>query len=72
MRRRNGGRRAIVLRTCAALAGAVLLAAALVAIGTLHYLYFNRQNLPDAEPFMRFEFPAVGHAYDTNGQALVE
>jgi len=44
MRRRNGGRRAIVLRTCAALAGAVLLAAALVAIGTLHYLYFNRQN----------------------------
>jgi penicillin-binding protein 1A len=49
-----------------------LVGVALVAIGTLHYIYFNRQNLPDAEPFMRFEFPAVGHVYDTNGQALVE
>jgi penicillin-binding protein 1A len=61
-----------VLRTCAALAGAVLVGVALVAIGTLHYIYFNRQNLPDAEPFMRFEFPAVGHVYDADGQALVE
>jgi penicillin-binding protein 1A len=61
-----------VLRTCAALAGAFLVGVALVAIGTLHYIYFNRQNLPDAEPFMRFEFPAVGHVYDANGQALVE
>jgi penicillin-binding protein 1A len=61
-----------VLRTCAALAGAVLVGVALVAIGTLNYIYFDRQNLPDAGPFIRFEFPAVGHVYDTNGHALVE
>jgi hypothetical protein len=47
-----------VRRTCSALAGAVLAGVALVAISTLYYIYFDRQNLPDAGPFMRFEFPA--------------
>jgi penicillin-binding protein 1A len=61
-----------VLRICAALAGAVVLGLALAAIGTLYHVYFNRQNLPDAEPFLRFEFPAVGHVYDANGQSLIE
>jgi penicillin-binding protein 1A len=61
-----------VLRTCAALAGAVLVGLALTVVGTLYHIYFNRQNLPDAGPFMRFEFPAVGHVYDANGQALIE
>jgi penicillin-binding protein 1A len=61
-----------VRRTCAAIAGAVLAGVALVAISTLYYIYFDRQNLPDAGPFMRFEFPAVGHVYDINGQPLVE
>jgi penicillin-binding protein 1A len=45
---------------------------ALAVVGTLYHVYFNRQNLPDAGPLMRFEFPAVGHVYDTNGQALIE
>jgi penicillin-binding protein 1A len=57
---------------CAALAGAVVLGLALSLIGTLYDIYFNRQNLPDAGPFMRFEFPAVGHVYDANGQSLIE
>jgi len=65
-------RRAIALRICAALAGALVLALALSLIGSLYHIYFNRQNLPDAGPFLRFEFPAVGHVYDANGQSLIE
>jgi len=61
-----------VLRTCAALAGAVVLGLALAVIGTLHHVYFDRRNLPDAGPFIRFEFPAVGHIYDANSQSLIE
>jgi penicillin-binding protein 1A len=61
-----------VRRTCAALAGAVVVGLALAVTGTLYHIYFNRQDLPDAGPFMRFEFPAVGHVYDTNGQPLIE
>jgi penicillin-binding protein 1A len=43
----------------------------LVAIG-LYHVYFDRTNLPDIEPFTRFEFPAIGHVYDANGQPLME
>jgi penicillin-binding protein 1A len=46
--------------------------AALVLLLGLHYVYFDRSNLPDIEPFARFDFPAIGHVYDTNGQPLVE
>jgi penicillin-binding protein 1A len=35
-------------------------------------VYFNRENLPDLGPLVRFEFPAIGHVYDTNGQPLIE
>jgi len=45
--------------------------AAFVAVG-LHHVYFDRTNLPDMEPFARFEFPAIGHVYDANGQPLIE
>jgi penicillin-binding protein 1A len=38
----------------------------------LHYVYFDRTNLPDVGPFARFEFPATGHVYDTNGRLLIE
>ena len=43
----------------------------LVAIG-LYHVYFDRTNLPDIEPFTRFEFPTIGHVYDANGQPLIE
>lgn len=46
--------------------------AAFVLLVGLHYVYFDRNNLPDIEPFARFEFPAIGHVYDTNGQPLIE
>ncbi|MGB5216895.1 MAG: transglycosylase domain-containing protein [Smithella sp.] len=42
----------------------------LVAIGVYH-AYFYRTNLPDIEPFIRFEFPTIGHVYDVNNQPLM-
>ena len=51
---------------CAVLA--VSIPAALV----LGYVYGDDSNLPDPGPFVRFEFPAIGHVYDANGQPLIE
>ncbi len=48
-----------------------LLAAILVGVG-FYRIYLDRTNLPDLEPFVRFDFPTIGHIYDTNGQPLVE
>ena len=48
-----------------------LITVALVGIGFYH-IYVDRSNLPDLEPFVRFEFPTIGHVYDINGQPLVE
>ncbi len=48
-----------------------VITAALVAVG-FHHIYFDRTNLPDIEPFARFEFPTIGHVYDANDQPLVE
>ena len=38
----------------------------------LHYVYLDRNNLPNIESFVNFEFPVVGHVYDINGQPLME
>ena len=48
-----------------------VLTATLVASG-LYHIYFDRTNLPDIEPFARFEFPTIGHVYDANGRPLIE
>ena len=48
-----------------------VLTAALVAVG-FHHVYFDRTNLPDMEPFARFEFPTIGYIYDANDQPLLE
>ena len=61
-------RGAMVLLAGAALAVAASVGAALLAIGAWHHLYFDRRNVPDLEAFTRFEFPTIGHVYDTNGQ----
>jgi len=45
-------------------------ATGLAGIG-LHHVYRDRANLPDLGPFVRFEFPTIGHVYDTNGQPLI-
>jgi penicillin-binding protein 1A len=62
----------IVLLACVALGAVVSVGAALLAIGAWHHLYFDRRNVPDLEAFTRFEFPTIGHVYDTNGQPLIE
>ena len=58
--------------------GAVL-AAALLALLFLvptarlvHYIYFDRGDLPDLERFIRFEIPTTGAVYDARGAVLVE
>ena len=45
--------------------------AALLSIGFYH-VYFDRSDLPNVEPFARFEFPTIGIVYDANDQPLVE
>ena len=50
---------------------ATVITAALAAVG-FHHLYFDRTNLPDIEPFVRLEFPAIGCVYDANGRPLIE
>lgn len=48
-----------------------IIASTLVA-GGIHYIYFDRTNLPDLQAFNRFELPTIGHVYDVNGRPLVE
>ncbi len=37
-----------------------------------YHVYFGRNDLPDVAPLIRFEFPTMGHIYDTNGQILAQ
>jgi penicillin-binding protein 1A len=53
------------------LAGTAIIAATLIA-GGIHYLYFDRTNLPDLDAFSRFELPVIGHVYDVDGRSLIE
>ena len=53
------------------LVGAAVVAATLVA-GAIHYIYFDRTNLPDLEAFSRFELPTIGHVYDVDGRPFIE
>lgn len=57
--------------------GALLLLLSSAATATVpavvgfHHVYGDRANLPDLGPFTRFEFPTIGHVYDTNGHPLI-
>src|SRR5690349_22259145 len=62
----------IALLMCVVVLGAASVGAALVTVAELYRVYFDRQNLPDVEPFTRFEFPTIGHIYDVNGEPLIE
>lgn len=55
-----------VLLVCTTVTAAVVLAV------TVHYIYFDRTNLPQIEQFAGFEFSTIGHIYDLNGQPLAE
>ncbi|MGQ0734221.1 MAG: transglycosylase domain-containing protein [Acidobacteriota bacterium] len=52
----------------ACIALAVIVPAALV----VRHVYGDESNLPDPGPFIRSEFPAIGHVYDAAGQPLIE
>jgi len=50
---------------------AMVIGSTIIAMG-LYHIYIDRTNLPDIEPFTSFEFPAIGHIYDANGQPIME
>jgi penicillin-binding protein 1A len=57
----------------AALVAASLLALVLLPPAWLvHRVYFDRSNLPDIEPFIRFEPPTIGEVYDVQGKVLIQ
>ncbi len=60
-----------VLLACVLIVPLAVAGAALFTLGALHHTYLDRSNLPDVGPFTRFEFPAIGHVYDANGQTLI-
>jgi penicillin-binding protein 1A len=37
-----------------------------------HHLYFDRADVPDLEPFVRFEPPTIGEVSDARGEVLIE
>jgi penicillin-binding protein 1A len=67
-----GTPRLFVRRSAAILMLAALTGTTILALSTVHHVYFDRRDLPDLGPLMRFELPTIGHVYDTNGQPLIE
>ncbi len=67
--RRSGTRGRIVVAVVLAL---LSLGTVTVITSELHYLLFDRRDLPDVEPFVRFEFPTVGYVLDADGRPLAE
>jgi penicillin-binding protein 1A len=62
-----------VLAWCvAATAACIGLVAAVPVALVAYHVYRDDSNLPDAGPFGRFEFMAIGHVYDVNGQPLIQ
>ena len=53
------------------LMGVALLSVTLLGLSAWHHVYFDRQNVPDLGALIRFEFPTIGHVYDTNGEPLI-
>ncbi|HET8948599.1 MAG TPA: transglycosylase domain-containing protein [Candidatus Polarisedimenticolia bacterium] len=52
-----------------AIPGALVL---ILAAGLVHHVYFDRRDLPDIEPFLRFEPPTIGEISDDRGQVLIQ
>lgn len=68
----RSGRLRLVVWLVICTAGIAVLTAAIIVGTALHHVYLDRTNLPDIGPLARFEFPAIGHVYDINGQPLIE
>lgn len=54
------------------IASAVLVVITLLAAAELHYVYFDRHNLPDLRLFVRTDLPTIGRVYDAGGRPLIE
>lgn len=61
----------VALLVCVIATGVTSTGVLLVALRAWHYVYFDRGSLPDSGPLKRFEFPTIGHVYDTHGQPLI-
>jgi penicillin-binding protein 1A len=59
-------RGAIIVLVCS-----VVSITALVTAG-IHYVCYDRTNLPDLQAFTRFDFPTVGSIYDVHDRPLIE
>jgi penicillin-binding protein 1A len=62
-------RRRVGLLAIALVPAAVAL---LLTAGLLHHVYFDRENLPDFEAFVRFEPPTIGAIHDLHGAVMIE
>jgi len=58
--------------TAASTAALLLICAAVLVAAGLHHIYWDRTELPDMEAFTRFEFPTIGHVYDSSELPLIE
>jgi membrane carboxypeptidase/penicillin-binding protein len=56
---------------CGGIVAAVSVCAILLSAAEVHYVYFDRHNLPDLGPFTRFEFSTIGHIYDAGDRPLI-
>jgi len=62
----------VVLVTAVAVVAIPAACAGWLFTAAIHYVYFDRDNLPDIQTVIRFDCPAIGHIYDRNGVPLVE
>jgi len=58
--------------TAAGTVALVLICVTVLVVAGIHHIYFDRTDLPDMEAFTRFEFPTIGHVYDTSEVPLIE
>ena len=65
---RSAAPRHIVWRAAAALLMVPVVAGATL----LQHVKYDRADLPDMEPLVRFEPPTIGHLYDARGEVLLE
>lgn len=50
---------------------ALVLLPFLPAAALVHHVYLDETDLPDIEPFLRFDLPATGRVYDARGTVLI-
>jgi len=69
----TGRLRTAWMRRAVRLAVPLLALLPLLAVASaVHHVYFDRSRLPDLEPLIRFEPPAIGEVFDDRGKVLIE